>query len=267
MRGFRLLAPLWLSLALGAGAPAQAQAPGSTAQLHMRIDALETEIRRLTAELERLGHALRQAEAANRARFDDFEFRVTELEGGDPTAALRGDPGDAPPPAAPQGGGAAPQTAPERAPERAVGEPPAALGVLREPAPRPAGAGEQADFDAAMRDLDALGLEAGGRSVDDFLARHPQGALAGRARLALGGAYAEEGRFAEATRELVAGLRADGDGPSGPPTLLLLAETLHALGRTADACAAFAEFDARYPDAPADVAGEARRSAQRLGCR
>ncbi len=258
-RGLVLAATL--AAALGAAAPVSSQSGAGVAQMQMRIDALERELRRLTGEVEELEFRLRRQAEENAARFDDFEFRIIELEGGDPLAALRGDADEA-------AGAEAGET--EEAVETAPAE--SALNVLREPAPDaaaapPVNAPERADFDAAMRDLEALGLEAGARSVADFLERWPEGALGGSARLALAEAYVAEGRLREATRELVAGLRAHGDQPSGPETLVLLAETLHALDRVDDSCAAFVEFDIRYGDAPPSTAARARESARRLGCR
>ncbi|SEA52911.1 hypothetical protein [Rubrimonas cliftonensis] len=245
MRRAVLALSLLAALAAGAGA---AQTP---AQLQQRIDAQEAELRRLTAQAEQLGFELRRLREAQEARLQDLEFRIIELEGGDPTAAFRT--GDQPEAATPQAGAPSPAAG--------LGAPPAALGSLR----GSIGPDERAAFEAAMRDLEGLGPDAGRRSVSDFLSAYPDGALGAEALARVGAALAAEGRHQEAARVFLEGVRDHGDEPGAPEALLGLARSLAALGAAEQACASFRELAGRA-DAPPSLKATGAEAARRAGC-
>jgi TolA-binding protein len=224
----------------------------------MRLDSYETELRRLTAKVEELEFARRRAEQEADARIKDLEFRVIELEGGDPTAALRGD--DGAPAAEPPPPSAEPPPAVAPAPGTAPG--PRPLGTLAEPVT----GNERAAFDAAMAELSARGPQGGRGSVEAFLKRFPGSALAPDAHLALGEAYASAGRRQEAARQFLTGFRDYGESPRSAELLLRLGETLAQLGRRDEACAAFTEFSIRYPGAAPTLVMRAESAARRTGC-
>lgn len=221
-------------------------------QLLTRLDQYEAELRRLTAQVEELAFRSKQRAEQDDARIRDLEFRIIELEGGDPTEALRAKPAEAAPqaPASP----AAPADKPT---------PPPATGVLRAPAADP---GAAAAFEAAARDLDALGLESGQRSFEEFLGRYPNSPLAGDVYYRLGNAFYREGRYQEAARSFLAGMRDHATSPKAPENLVRLGETLAKLDQHDQACAAFAELKVRFPDASADVVDMAKVAAGRAGC-
>jgi len=245
-----------LALALCLAAPAAAQDPLEALR---RMESLETAIQRLTAQVERLEFENRAAQRQADARLQDLEFRVIELEGGDPTEALGAaagaERGTAPPPPAPQ---PAPPTPTARTP--APG--PAPLGTLRGAVPAP----ERAAFEAARRDLETLGPAAGRDSFAAFLTEYPESPLAGEAQNLLGAAYAREGRHQEAARSFLIGVRDHGDTPRAAENLLGLASSLTDLGRQAEACSALAEMAARFPDAAPSVKAQAVAEARRAGC-
>lgn len=258
-RGLTLAA----ALALCAAAPAAAQDPLETLR---RMESLEAEIQRLTAQVERLEFDARAAQRDADARLQDLEFRVIELEGGDPTAALR-----APPETAPAPGSAAAPPSPPAAPPAARGAGdaaaatapgPAPLGVLRGAIPRE----ERAAFEAARRDLETLGPTAGRDSFAAFLSDYPQSPLAGEAQNLLGAAYAREGRYQEAARSFLIGVRDHGQTPKAAENLLGLARALTDLGRQREACSALAELAARFPDAAPTTQAQAVAEARRAGC-
>jgi TolA-binding protein len=252
----RALLALVLAAPLAAG-PAAAQ---TAADLLMRLDSIEAELRRLTARLEETEFQARREAAEADARIRDLEFRIIELEGGDPTAALRGDapasaepgPGPSPPPAPvpPAESGAGPAPGPQQ------------LGTLRgEVDP-----GERAAFEAALGDVEALGPTDGARSVEAFVSRYPRSRYAPEARLALGEAFAAENRQQEAARQFLTGFRAYETSGAAPELLLRLGETLERLGRGAEGCAAFAEFAIRFPDAAPSLRARADSAARRARC-
>lgn len=246
------------ALAFWVAAPAAAQDPLEALR---RMESLEATIQRLTAQVERLEFDARAAQREADARLQDLEFRVIELEGGDPTAALRSapeTPGAAPPsqPAAPPAARDKPAAASPTAPG------PAPLGTLRGAIP----AAERAAFEAARRDLETLGPTAGRDSFAAFLSDYPESPLTGEAQNLLGAAYAREGRHQEAARSFLIGVRDHGQTPKAAENLLGLARALTDLGRQTEACSALGELAARFPDAAPTTQAQAVAEARRAGC-
>jgi TolA-binding protein len=262
---------------LSAG-PAAAQ---TGAEALRRMDAYEAELRRLTAQVERLEFERRQLTEALEALLREHEYRLIELEGGDPTEALTGPPllggdglasdnpapqaEDAPAPLdSPQEGATTAADAPPDEPTSGPGPgaPPAPLGPLSEVPP----SAEQAAFDAARRTLDGVGLTAGREAFDAFMADYPASPLGGEALYRLGRAYADAGRYEEAARLHLRGLREHAADPYAETNLLGLAEALDALGRDGQACAAFTEFANRHRDAATRLLVQAEAGRERT-CR
>jgi TolA-binding protein len=244
-------AGLALAATLCAAAPAAAQVD---AAFLTRVTELESELRRLTARVEELERRLREQEADSRARFDDLDYRVIELEGGDPTEAFRSD--------APQAPGAGAVDAGEAAAPAGPGAPSAPLGELTV-----SGAPPSPAFEAAMRDLDALGPEAGADSVARFVAEAPDDPRAGEAYHRLGRAFLDGGRAEAAARAFLSGVRDHGSQAFGAENLLGLGQALAELGRIDDACGAFLEAPIRYPNAASSTLAEAAAAAAEAGCR
>jgi tol-pal system protein YbgF len=273
-----LRAALFVLAAAGAqgGAPAPAAAQSRAQQdalageLLRRLEEYQAEIRRLTAEVEQLSFRLRQSEAAAAARLTDLEMRMTELEGGDPLAAVGGG-APAPAPAAPA------QPAPPARPQTATAAPPSAGSAPPGPAPgpRPLGAlrsevtaQERAAFDAAAADLASQGIEMGQLSLGAFVSRYPGSPLAGEAHHLLGAAFYRDGRYSDAARQFLVGFRDHPAAPMAPNNLVGLGESLVALGKFGEACAALREVPTRYPTAPAGLLSRADAARQRAGgCR
>ena len=251
------IAPL-AALALAApAAPAIGQGQGVTAEFLQRLASYESELRRLTGRIEELEARLRAQEAETAARIQDIEQRLLTLEGGDPFAGLA--------PAADESGDApsAPPAAETPAEETGPGAPPKPLGEIET---GPPSVEERAAFEAAMRDLSSLGPEAGRRSVEAFLAEAPESALAGEAWNRVGRAFLSEDRAREAAQSFLIGFRDYGATPMAAENLLGLGRSLAALGRTGDACGAFAELARRFPDASAATRRAAAEAAAETGC-
>lgn len=75
-----------------------------------RLDAVEDEMKRIIGQVERLEHAQRQHEAAVKQKLTDLEYRIIELEGGDPSILFESQEQPAPVPQTQQQTG---QAAPE----------------------------------------------------------------------------------------------------------------------------------------------------------
>jgi TolA-binding protein len=251
---------LALAVAVATAVPALGQSLDSSALA--RIDALEAEIRRLTSELERSEFERRQAEAAIRGKLEELDFRVIELEGGDPTAAVAppATPAPtAPAPAEPQAG--APASA-EPTARPGPGAPPAALGVIA----TEVGPEHREAFNAAARVAEQQGGDAAKAAFEGFLAENPGTPLASEAWRQVGETYAREGRWREAASAYLTGVRDHGAGASTPENLVGLAESLTELGRFEQACSAIFELESRFPAAAQPVRMRARDAKTRAGC-
>jgi TolA-binding protein len=261
-----------IALALGVGlafaAPVAAQT-GDAAAL-ARIDALEAEVRRLTAALERVEFERREAEAAIRGKLEELDFRVVELEGGDPTAALSAPAAaPAPAPAASQNAGGAPAARPgagapaAAAPAAGPGAPPRPLGSLSaEITPE-----HRAAFNEAAKVAERGDGAATQAAFESFFAAWPGSPLGGEAWRQIGAVYAAEGRHQDAARAYLTGVRDHGASAAAAENLLGLAESLTDLGRFEQACSTLAELEARFPEPASATRMRARDAAARAGCR
>jgi len=209
-----------------------------------RLDALESELRKLTARTEALeGRIARIVEDGTR-RIGDLEFRLVELEGGDvsqlgETTTLGGDvPGEG----LPSPGGTAP--AEDGAPELAVAE--------------------QDAFDAAMDAYEAGELDEAAAGFAAFTETYPGGALSGAAHFWRGRALAESDDWRRAARAFLDSFSAAPDGEHAPEALWRLGLSLDRIGQREEACLTLAEVAPRFPDSPAAEQAEAEMRA--LGC-
>jgi tol-pal system protein YbgF len=256
------LRPLLLAALLLAAAPAAAQqGNGLAAELLTRVGEQEAALRRLTAQVEALQFESAARERALEARIADLEFRVLELEGGDPFAANAAPeptaPGTPAEPAAPAAPAAPPGTSTALAP------PPRPLGTLRL---SEAQGEEAAAFAEARRTLAAEGLEPGLAAFSTFAATYPSSPLNGDAAFLLGEAYVERGRFQDAARQFLAGFRDHPGSARSPDNMLGLGQSLLTLGRQPEGCGTLAELPRRFPDADPALLETARQEAAAAAC-
>lgn len=215
-----------------------------------RMDLLERELQRLTSRTEELGHRIDQVVRDATNRIGDLEFRLTEIEGGDPGAT---------PAPAPLGGAAAGGSA--------AGAPPArpSAGASTQAASRPELAvGERGDFDRARGVLGQGDFRTAADLFAAFAETYPGGELTGEAHVLRGDALLGLGDTLNAARAYLQSYSGWPAGERAPEALLKLGTSLGALGETADACTTLAQVAAHYPDAPA--VAEATVAQRSLGC-
>lgn len=213
-----------------------------------RVNAIEDELRRLTAQTEQLQFRVEQVVADGTRRIGDLEFRLVELEGGDVSQlgetttlggqALREDE---------TGSGNADMmtTAPEEdAPQLAVGE--------------------EADFEAARKALEAGDFAVAAEKLETFNDIYPGSPLGQQAQLAYGAALEGQGDIKAAARAYLDAFRLAPDGTHAPEALFRLGKGLGQLGQTAEACTTLAEVGVRFPGGEPANKAEAERT--RLGC-
>jgi len=238
------------SLAKGtAGAPAGPRGPsGPSAAVSAadagRLDAIETQIRALAAQLEGLQEQVR-------------------------TLASRSGSADGPPPRF--GSVTVEPEGPKDEIDRVMTPPPGGGPPPRATAAQPPGRG---DVDAEPQQLyeQAYGylLQKDYRSAEtgfeDFLRRHPNHQLAGNAQYWLGEAFYVRGQYRAAAGAFLKGYQTYTRSPKAPETLMKLAMSLQRLGQKDAACSSFSELATKYPNPPAHVRSMAQAERQRSGC-
>lgn len=198
-----------------------------------RVDAIEAELRRLTAAAEALDARVDRVVRDGTNRVADLEFRIAELAGGD-LAAL---------PETPPLGGEAAALAPAPAPA-----PPEGAGAQM-------AMGEQADYDRALEAFEAADYAEAARALEEFARIYPGGTLASRAEYRRGLSLERIGDLPGAARAYLAAFSGNPNGGDAPDALYRLAVALRELGQTQEACITLGEVQTRFPGlAAADMA-------------
>jgi tol-pal system protein YbgF len=208
-----------------------------------RVNAMESELQRLTAKSEELENRINSVVSDGTNRIGDLEFRLVELEGGDTSAlgetTTLGGPG--------QTTTQAPLTAPSTPTEQAD------LAV-----------GEKADFERAQEALANGDFRAASDQFATFNQTYPGGPLAAEAELRRGEALKALGDEREAARAFLGSFSTNPTGPLAPQALFELGRALGALGQVQEACVTLGEVAARFPDSVAVADAAAQRQA--LAC-
>lgn len=228
----------------GAAAPGLAE-PAPVSGPLARLDAIESEVRRLTALSEELEFQIGQIVADGTRRLGDLEFRLVELEGGDISALS--DPLSL--------GGAALEGAgtPVIAPPAPMGGPGAQL-ALR----------ERDDFETARAAFENGNAQEAATRLAAFTQTYPGGPLSAEAHFLRGEALSQLEQTAEAARAYLQSFSAAPEGARASLALLRLGERLSVLGQAREACITFGEVESRYPGTP--EAGAARALREGPGC-
>ena len=224
----------------GSPPPQQIGTPSTTAlsDVLLRMDALESQLARLTATTEEQAAAMRELEN----RLADVESRgVARVE--PPTGVIRLPGGQ------PSGGQSA-----SIAPSAPVGElPPAAppsaervAGVqsIAKPATGDAGSDE---YTYGFRLWEARYYPEARQQLAMFVENYPRHAQISFGRNLLGRAFLDDGDPRNAATHFLANYQADKQGARAGDSLLFLAEAMIALNDTSRACIALATFGDEYP--------------------
>ena len=216
--------------AMGSGGAAPLPSVGDVLT---QMDGLEARMQALTARTEELEYRINRIVADGTMRIGDLEFRLTELEGGDPGAL-------APTPTL---GGAAGRVG--GAPELAVGE--------------------QSDFSRARAVFDAGNFDQAETQILAFLQAYHGTPLTAEAHFLRGAALDGQARTQDAALAYLDSFSADSEGPRAAEALVRLGRNLGQLGNQAEACVTLSEVAQRYPGDSAMVA-QAQAALQALAC-
>ena len=211
--------------------------------LGQRVDALDTEVRRLTGQIEELDYRIRQLEA-NLPAGGDEEASSAPSGPGTPVS-----------PNSAEGTGLAP-------PETVIGQLPKDTELPQEPQY----ATYQEQYQAALNFLRQQDYPRAELALKTFIAQHGETELAGPAMYWLGETYFAQDNYADAAQAYFDGLRNYPDSPKAPDSMLKLGMSLLPLGERTQACAAFKELPARYPNASETIKQRAKVEADRAGC-
>lgn len=212
-----------------------------------RINAIESELQRVTAKAEQLEFRIGQVVKDGTNRVGDLNFRVCELEPGCDIAALGA--------TAPLGGDAVPAPA---------GPAAAITGSDALPYDGELAVSEEADFRSAQAALDGNDFAGAADLFALFRETYPQGPLEAAALLGEGRALEGQGDTREAARRYLEVYSVYGKAKVAPEALWRLGVMLAALGSLPEACVTLAEVGAVYPGSSAVSSAQASRA--ELGC-
>lgn len=268
LRFFRsTFVPLALLLADIAVTPANAQTTREGAELNMRVDRLEAQIRDLTGQIERLTFALQN-----------------NSQGATPPAQQQ-------PPQQ--------QIAPQVQPNNGLGAPPSNLGTLSDASggpldlsalingsggigvnPEPQSGFQQGaqpvapvaastprqEYELAYGHILRGDYQIAEASLREFLTKYPTDPLVSDARFWLGETKFVRGDFREAANEFLESYSKYPQGAKAPDSLLKLGLSLKELGEKDAACATYAELVRKYPAASPPVKKRVRVERKSAKC-
>jgi tol-pal system protein YbgF len=229
------------SLAKGGSAPSSpASGLALSASDAGRLDALETQIRALAAQLESIQEQVRGLGGRGAVPAAGGFGSVTvapgapkdELDKVFPPAAAATPPARVPPSPAVAESEPQPQQLYERA-----------YGLLL-----------QKDYSTAES------------TFEDFLKRHPVHPLAGNAQYWLGETFYVRGQYRPAAAAFLKGYQDYAKSQKAPESLLKLAMSLQRLGQKDAACSSYSEFATKFPNPPAHIKSLSQAERQRSGC-
>ena len=214
-----------------------------------RVNAMESELQRLTSKTEELENRINRVVADGTNRIGDLEFRLVELEGGDvgslgQTSTL--------------GGGEMPATMAPATPVPAPADPLANTSTPTNTAEL--AVGEKTDFERAKAALADGDFRSAADQFATFNQTYPGGPLGPEADLRRGDALDGLGDTREAARAYLASFSADPAGPVAAEALYQLGSSLGALGQTQEACVTLGEVASRFPTSPFVAQAQSERS-------
>lgn len=210
-----------------------------------RVQAMEEELKRLTARVEELTFRVDRVVADGTRRIADLEFRLVELEGGDVSQLKYG---------STLGGGELPD-GPAVVPGAGTGD---------EAGGPDLAVAEADDFNAAKSAFDAGDYEVAAEGFAQFVETYPAGALTAQAHFWRGEALARLGRWTKAARAYLNAFSGEPEGPVAAQALLKLGIALDRIGQRDEACLTLGEVPVRFPGTP--EAADAEAEMARLTC-
>jgi TolA-binding protein len=208
--------------------------------LTSRVDAVETQLRALTGQVEENGYRTRQLEEQVARLRTDLQARLDRVE-------QQAEPAPAPAAAAPAPREAPPRATPRREPRA---EPAAAPPPVAAPAAAPAAATDAAEeaYNAGYRLWDQRRFAEAQTALDAAATRYPNSRWASWSRNLQGRAYLDDDKPATAARILLANYQDNPRGERAADSLYFLGQALTRLERRPEACRVYDELAQVYPN-------------------
>jgi tol-pal system protein YbgF len=213
-----------------------AQSTTASGSALARVDAIESELRVLTGQMEELQYRIEKIAKDATNRVGDLEFRLTELEGGDVTNVGK---------TRPVGG--VPTSAQDDVPEGVE------LTVV-----------EKSDYETALASLSDGSFAQAVDQFDAFISTFPGGPLTAGAQFHKGKAQSGLGDWKTAGRSFLDSFSSAPSGQNAPQALYWLGVSLGNLGKASEACHTLAEVAVRFPSDP--VVNDAAEEMTNLAC-
>lgn len=245
------------------------------AQLQVRLDALEEELRNLRGKVEESEFQARKANESLEKFQKDAEFRFTQLE---QQAAAHAAANTAAAPAAPGSTAAAsgephseaPAATDNTLPTKGTGETPkdpAKEAAKPQETEAPASFTTPRDhYNYAFRLLNQSKYEEASTSFKDFTKKYPKDPLAGNAYYWLGESYYIRRDYVNSADSFRAGFEASPTGPKAADNLLKLGMSLDAQKRNKEACVVLRQVVLKYAQTAAATAKKAQAEQKRMAC-
>ena len=208
---------------------------GRLVDAEIRMSNLEAEMRRLTGQLEDVGHGMQTMLQRLDSLVKDVDFRLTEIEHRlartleSPEAARSTE----------KAGKVA--TTQQEAPKQTKSE------AVRTPSILPKGTPEER-YKYAYSLLITTQWAKAETAFQEFLDQHGDDKLAGNAQYWLGETFYARQNLHEATRAFLIGIQRYPNSMKAPDTMLKLGISLSKLGKNEDSCAAFMEMQNKFPN-------------------
>ncbi|MGA8402462.1 MAG: tol-pal system protein YbgF, partial [Stellaceae bacterium] len=246
----------------------------TAADLEIRMEQVETQMRDLTGKVEQITNGLDQLKQRVEQINSDFGVRFDQLSGGGtgtvsarpaPDARVAGGPSPGTVVPAPSGGGLNPIFGTLSPPGTAPTRPPPAAA---EPASteRSGGGSTTEQFNHAfglLKQSDYSGAETALRA---FIEAHPSDPLAGNAQYWLGQTYYARNKYSEAAAAFAEGFKRFPKGPKAADSLLYLSMSLAHADQKKNACLALDQLDQSFPNSAPAVRQRAASEKKRIGC-
>ncbi|WP_404426270.1 tol-pal system protein YbgF [Thalassospira australica] len=268
----------------------------AAARQQVQINEIERSITQLTGQIEEFDFRIRKIEDRLERLVSDVDFRLSQLEGGAPSAS--GQTGAAPSAAAGEGAAASATASNDRPNTEGTGQrvddrgtqlfgvienegsPPAvpsgpantSSSAPARTASAPAGGGVLPDgtpeeqYRYAFDLLRRQDFSAAETALAAFVKNHPDNALAGNAQYWLGETFYVREQYDQAAVAFTEGFQTYPDSSKAADNLLKLGMSLGNLGKNEDACTTFGHLISNFPNASAVVLDRARQESKNRGC-
>lgn len=275
---------------------AQSYDAGTASAVEGRFQDMESEIRRLTAQVEEQSYEIRKLREELERVTGDMQVRISDVEQG---RSATGTSGDAPvssddaPPSVSNDGGQEPnfgyndtpqeQAAPSEDPSQAfsyssqsgqTGGNSGQLGTLNvsgtvdDPSKVTGGSAnpDVSAYDYAYSYIKARNFDRAEQEFDKFMKTFPDSSLMGNAKYWYAETFYVRGNFTESARLFAEGYQKDPKGSKAAGNLLKLGMSLVGLKRDKDACVAFKQLQKDYAGTAAPVLNRGKAEMDKINC-